>query len=157
CGSCRCSGGRCGKPPELTRFTDLNAARRAATDRDRLKTAKGGPPARPSRIGVPRFELGTSPTRTERATRLRHTPRTGNRLARLREREHGAGADVRALSDQEMAAIGNEAEGRVQPARVLEAVDDRHQPVARAPEDEHGTADPVEVLARVVRGQREPG
>ena len=25
-------------------------------------------------IGVPRFELGTSPTRTERATRLRHTP-----------------------------------------------------------------------------------
>lgn len=26
-------------------------------------------------IGVPRFELGTSPTRTERATRLRHTPK----------------------------------------------------------------------------------
>src|SRR2546423_2616151 len=25
-------------------------------------------------VGVPRFELGTSPTRTERATRLRHTP-----------------------------------------------------------------------------------
>src|SRR6185295_11005911 len=25
-------------------------------------------------IGVPRFELGTSPTRTERATRMRHTP-----------------------------------------------------------------------------------
>src|SRR5436190_2626982 len=31
-------------------------------------------------IGVPRFELGTSPTRTERATRLRHTPST-HRLA----------------------------------------------------------------------------
>ena len=28
-------------------------------------------------IGVPRFELGTSPTRTERATRLRHTPERG--------------------------------------------------------------------------------
>jgi single-strand DNA-binding protein len=28
----------------------------------------------PVLIGVPRFELGTSPTRTERATRLRHTP-----------------------------------------------------------------------------------
>src|SRR5262245_10808090 len=28
----------------------------------------------PAQIGVPRFELGTSPTRTERATRLRHTP-----------------------------------------------------------------------------------
>src|SRR2546423_9445027 len=25
-------------------------------------------------IGLPRFELGTSPTRTERATRLRHSP-----------------------------------------------------------------------------------
>ena len=35
------------------------------------------PPARSGRnrrIGVPRFELGTSPTRTERATKLRHTP-----------------------------------------------------------------------------------
>ena len=30
-----------------------------------------------AQIGVPRFELGTSPTRTERATRLRHTPRFG--------------------------------------------------------------------------------
>jgi hypothetical protein len=28
----------------------------------------------PALIGVPRFELGASPTRTERATRLRHTP-----------------------------------------------------------------------------------
>src|SRR6185312_5975226 len=28
----------------------------------------------PAPVGVPRFELGTSPTRTERATRLRHTP-----------------------------------------------------------------------------------
>src|SRR5436190_12666272 len=34
----------------------------------------------PAPIGVPRFELGTSPTRTERATRLRHTP-TGERVA----------------------------------------------------------------------------
>jgi hypothetical protein len=33
-------------------------------------------------IGVPRFELGTSPTRTERATRLRHTPNSWNRLAK---------------------------------------------------------------------------
>ena len=31
-------------------------------------------PSRFSTIGVPRFELGASPTRTERATRLRHTP-----------------------------------------------------------------------------------
>ena len=30
---------------------------------------------------MPRFELGTSPTRTERATRLRHTPRTRHRVA----------------------------------------------------------------------------
>jgi hypothetical protein len=31
-------------------------------------------PALLSHIGLPRFELGTSPTRTERATRLRHSP-----------------------------------------------------------------------------------
>src|SRR5437773_11347543 len=35
----------------------------------------------PPSIGVPRFELGTSPTRTERATRLRHTPNAAHRLA----------------------------------------------------------------------------
>jgi hypothetical protein len=42
-------------------------------------------------IGVPRFELGTSPTRTERATRLRHTPRAMHRVASL-------GTDRRAFS-----------------------------------------------------------
>ena len=36
--------------------------------------AGGGTTGSPALIGVPRFELGTSPTRTERATRLRHTP-----------------------------------------------------------------------------------
>ena len=40
----------------------------------------GEPAAPPALIGVPRFELGTSPTRTERATRLRHTP-SSHRLA----------------------------------------------------------------------------
>src|SRR5919204_3390769 len=42
-------------------------------------------------IGVPRFELGTSPTRTERATRLRHTP-SGSQisLGRRRLRQRGA-------------------------------------------------------------------
>src|SRR5512134_1248385 len=40
-------------------------------------------------IGVPRFELGTSPTRTERATRLRHTPR-GHRLAEVPMHDGGA-------------------------------------------------------------------
>src|SRR4051794_20344737 len=39
----------------------------------------GEPGVPPCLIGVPRFELGTSPTRTERATRLRHTP-SGYRL-----------------------------------------------------------------------------
>ena len=34
----------------------------------------GEPRGSPTLVGVPRFELGTSPTRTERATRLRHTP-----------------------------------------------------------------------------------
>src|SRR5436305_13141218 len=41
----------------------------------------GGTKVPPRAIGVPRFELGTSPTRTERATRLRHTP-SRNRLAK---------------------------------------------------------------------------
>src|SRR5581483_4809494 len=43
--------------PDLANLVSKRAARR-----------------RLSHIGVPRFELGTSPTRTERATRLRHTP-----------------------------------------------------------------------------------
>ena len=34
------------------------------------------------KIGVPRFELGASPTRTERATRLRHTPSADTLAAR---------------------------------------------------------------------------
>ena len=45
-------------------------------------------------VGVPRFELGASPTRTERATRLRHTPR-GDRLAeRLTESRAMASRDA---------------------------------------------------------------
>ena len=55
--------------------------RGAASLRDVPRRRRGLPrresaPAdsRLAEIGVPRFELGTSPTRTERATRLRHTP-----------------------------------------------------------------------------------
>ena len=44
---------------------------------------RAGPTAPRRAIGVPRFELGTSPTRTERATRLRHTP-SKHRLAPVR-------------------------------------------------------------------------
>ena len=44
---------------------------------------RGGTAFPRAAIGVPRFELGTSPTRTERATRLRHTPRTARRVAAL--------------------------------------------------------------------------
>ena len=40
----------------------------------------GEPGGSPTLIGVRRFELRTSPTRTERATRLRHTP-SGQRVA----------------------------------------------------------------------------
>ena len=36
------------------------------------------------RIGAPRFELGTSPTRTVRATRLRHAPRQRRIIAQVR-------------------------------------------------------------------------
>src|SRR5262249_3355531 len=45
------------------------------------RSNKKGPAMRGPSIGVPRFELGTSPTRTERATRLRHTPRAAHRVA----------------------------------------------------------------------------
>src|SRR3954454_18900027 len=33
-----------------------------------------------AKIGAPRFELGTSPTRTVRATRLRHAPKTAQSI-----------------------------------------------------------------------------
>src|ERR671936_507325 len=49
----------------------------------RKKGPHGGNMVSPVGIGVPRFELGTSPTRTERATRLRHTPSAANRLAEV--------------------------------------------------------------------------
>ena len=63
-------------------------------DRHDAEGARWGTTGSPAAIGVPRFELGASPTRTERATRLRHTPscdkgdpfsgssRVGRRLAR---------------------------------------------------------------------------
>ncbi len=43
-------------------------------------------------IGVPRFELGASPTRTERATRLRHTP--GAERVPAREERQGYARSV---------------------------------------------------------------
>src|SRR5581483_1096338 len=49
---------------------------RRRRQRRRTPEQQSGAPAErcEGEIGVPRFELGTSPTRTERATRLRHTP-----------------------------------------------------------------------------------
>lgn len=41
-------------------------------------------------IGAPRFELGTSPTRTVRATRLRHAPNAGGIIADLRSSQERA-------------------------------------------------------------------
>src|SRR6186997_2949493 len=46
-------------------------------------------------IGVPRFELGASPTRTERATRLRHTP-SAERVPALRAPDRGVARPQRA-------------------------------------------------------------
>ena len=61
----------------------------------------------PVLIGVPRFELGTSPTRTERATRLRHTPRQRGRLAEepgtLRRSTDDAVSAARVTLDQRVA------------------------------------------------------
>ena len=75
----------------------------------------------PCLIGVPRFELGTSPTRTERATRLRHTPRR-RRLAK--ERFDRLGAEVGALADQQVAAVGDHAKRRAEPAGEIESIRD---------------------------------
>ena len=76
----------------------------------------------PASIGVPRFELGTSPTRTERATRLRHTPSAG-RVARPGiSSAHAAGRPLRrrlhALSARAGARAGGiSAAGRAARAR----------------------------------------
>ena len=61
--------------PSVPRHFETNAV--LPCDAPKLmKNRKGGTYGSPfGRIGVPRFELGASPTRTERATRLRHTPR----------------------------------------------------------------------------------
>src|SRR5436305_14895528 len=55
---------------ELIGTNDSRSGRRRRT-----KPAGGNRRFPPREVGVPRFELGASPTRTERATRLRHTPR----------------------------------------------------------------------------------
>src|SRR5579884_1997447 len=55
-------------------LSDPNGARYPASAWGNPWFPHGPPPGSCWRIGVPRFELGTSPTRTERATRLRHTP-----------------------------------------------------------------------------------
>jgi hypothetical protein len=54
-----------------------------------------------ARIGVPRFELGTSPTRTERATRLRHTPSSAHRLASLGTFRCGFSSYVVSIDNEE--------------------------------------------------------
>src|SRR3954462_6757857 len=61
--------GRKRTAPPLPRSVDRNSGLACARPEKRE-----GSQWLPSCIGVPRFELGTSPTRTERATRLRHTP-----------------------------------------------------------------------------------
>ena len=75
-----------GKPRETALLRGKAADRTPRREPARKRSFRAGT------IGVPRFELGTSPTRTERATRLRHTPRTGYRLATLSSRFRVAAA-----------------------------------------------------------------
>ena len=82
--SCRASGisaagnPRSRIPDDGTRGTDEHSDQRRRKPprfRDFCGRESALADSRPAkRIGVPRFELGASPTRTERATRLRHTP-----------------------------------------------------------------------------------
>ena len=60
----------------------------SASPASTASASKSGPIGKPlaRHIGVPRFELGTSPTRTERATRLRHTPSERLRVAEPQRR-----------------------------------------------------------------------
>src|ERR671933_591559 len=97
--------------------------------------SSGGTSVPPCEIGVPRFELGTSPTRTERATRLRHTP-SGQRLAdELLDRRC---AGIGPLPDQEVTAVRDHAQRRAEAAGVVERVLQRQLVVARAPQDDTG-------------------
>src|SRR5204863_9895257 len=118
-----------------------------APPQTRRRGLAGKPWGSPALIGVPRFELGTSPTRTERATRLRHTP-SEKRLAeevfdRLR-------AEIGAFADQQVAAVGDHAQRGVQAARELEGVGERKLVVAGSPQDQRSAAELAEVLADVV-------
>ena len=56
-----------------------------------------------------------------------------------------------------MTAVRDHPQRRAEPARVLEAVLERHLPVAGAPEEKHRAAHPLEVATRVVRGERQSG
>ena len=67
------------------------------------------------------------------------------------------GAFFRALPDQQVARPGNDPDRCPEPARVLEAVLERHHPVARAPENERRTGDAVEEEARIVTHESRRG
>jgi hypothetical protein len=110
-----------------------------------------------AQIGVPRFELGTSPTRTERATRLRHTPSQHRLAARSKKVRDRVRARFGALADREMAAVGNRPQWRAQAARVFEGVADGKLTVPRAPENEARTADALEVLPGILSDERVAG
>ena len=81
-------------------------------------------------------DLNSGPLRPERSALPGcATPRGDERLAE--ELEHSPGADLGPLDDQEVPAVGDHAERRVQAPRVLEPVLERHLAVAGAPEHEH--------------------
>src|SRR5687768_13286000 len=56
-----------------------------------------------------------------------------------------------------MAAVGHDAQPRAEPARVLEGIVQGQLRIARAPEDEDGAGDVLEIGARVVGDHRLPG
>ncbi len=75
---------RDGRRPEVG-FADREAKRGLSPAAPRKGGTWGETSVSPhDSVGVPRFELGASPTRTERATRLRHTPGADRVPARRR-------------------------------------------------------------------------
>ncbi len=100
-------------------------------------------------------DLNSGPLRPERSALPGcATPRDRHRLAE--EFQRSPGARVRPLGDQEMAAVGDHPDRCTQSAGILEPVLERNLAVARAPEHEHGAANAVEVLSRVVGASARP-
>ena len=106
---------------------------------------------------MPRFELGTSPTRTERATRLRHTPRPGHRVASmlravLFDVDFTLARPGPELGPEGYVRAGERHGLRLEPGRYEAARDAALVDLRRHPELEHDDEIWFRFTERIVRG-----